>query len=238
MVASQKAEATFPGNNGKIAFVSGRPAAVVVNDAIYSVRPDGTGLRNETDDQYIDAAPAYSPDGRRLAFASRGDIFVKDVGSTEERRLTNSPELDTEPAFSPDGQKIVYSGHNVHYTTDLYTMNAEGTEVKKLTDGGSSPDWSPDGTKIAFSTNGELYVIKPDGTGLKNLTNSPTVMESGPSWSPDGTKIAYARYVRRTREYKIKVMNAVDGSCKTNLVTAKVGNMFDLDWQPRPTTSR
>ncbi len=91
------------------------------------------------------------------------------------------------------------------------------------------PVWSPDGTRIAFGivrigrapgyydygTPGDIYVIKPDGDGLVNLTNSPS-HEYGPAWSPDGTKIAFTRSETPAEKPQIYVINA-DGSAAVNI---------------------
>jgi Tol biopolymer transport system component len=83
--------------------------------------------------------------------------------------------------------------------------------------GNSMPEWSPDGTKIAFEScrggNGDIYVMNADGSNQTNLTNNPT-WDASPSWSPDGTKIAFSS--GRDGNSEIYVMNR-DGSQQTNL---------------------
>src|SRR5918998_2768310 len=84
--------------------------------------------------------------------------------------------------------------------SDIYTINVDGTAERRLTntlglDG--FPSWSPDGTRIAFSTdrdgggNWEIYVMDSDGTHQRRLTHTPEKKESVPAWSPDGKNIAY-----------------------------------------------
>src|SRR5437667_6655635 len=103
---------------------------------------------------------------------------------------------------------------------EIYTMNPDGTGVKRLTVNAASdlsPAWSPDGTKIAFSTNrdgnDEIYTINADGTGVTRLTSN-THSDLNPAWSPDGTKIADQR--NRDGNYEIHVMNG-DCSCQTRM---------------------
>ena len=87
---------------------------------------------------------------------------------------------------------------------DLFTVNPDGTDRRRLTDGrtglADNPQWSPDRSKIVFEggpSGGEIYVINADGNGLINLTRTPTgeggALETGPKWSPDGNRILFAK---------------------------------------------
>ncbi len=168
--------------------------------------------------------PAVSPDGTRVAFSSSRDgnfgIYLVGVDGQGLQRLTFSPADDSEPAWSPDGSKIAFvrgydgtdEGHANQSTcaSEIYVVNVPngvsgGEEVGgevPLTSGrgGTDPAWSPDGTRIAFSSyrdgNYEIYTMAPDGSDIIRLTDTATA-EGEPAWSPDGMSLAYAAHLVR-----------------------------------------
>jgi TolB protein len=143
------------------------------------------------------AAPAWSPDGSRLAFArTRMGIYVVGADGRGLRRLTDGGDY---PAWSPDGSRIAYAGE-----AGIWVMNADGAGKRRLSTDSFDlgPSWSPDGTVIAFTRftdNGrEVWVVNADGTGSRRLATStggvidPNItMDPAPSWSPDGAKLAF-----------------------------------------------
>ena len=180
---------------------------------------------NLTNNSAADWEPAWSPDGTRIAFASRRDgnwdIYVMSADGTGQERLTNNPALDAAPAWSPDGTRIAFHSTRDGNVDNIYVMNADGTGQERLTNNGKSYGlaWSPDGTRIAFQSdrdgNWQVYVMNADGSGPVRLTNNGD-FNGSPAWSPDGTRIAFRS--RRDRNVDIYVMNA-DGTGQEQRLT-------------------
>ncbi len=116
--------------------------------------------------------------------------------------LTNSPEVDTLPAWSPDGSRLVFVTIGEDGSSgDIRLMNADGNGLTTLAGGPSNEDmpaWSPDGQRIAFLSDrtgkNEIYIVRPDGTDLQQLTDTTAVPMGFLDWSPDGTRIAALFY--------------------------------------------
>ena len=102
--------------------------------------------------------------------------------------------------WSPDGGQLAFAtwGESSHY--DIYVMNPDGTNVRAISASpgyDDSPGWSPDGSLIAYASEGNVFVINADGTNRRQLTSRPNVRWSysdfQPIWSPDGLGIVFIR---------------------------------------------
>lgn len=232
---------------GKIAFVNDRGG----KGQIYVMNSDGTGVTRLTNNLGQDNDPNWSPDGAKLVFkrtrdGGKGQIHVMNADGTGSRRLTTDSAAkdafeNAQPAWSPDGSKIVFVSTR-DGRPQIYTMHADGTNIERLTNSPRldlEPSWSPDGSKIIFQRfitpdlgvpGQNIYTVKPDGSGLKQLTATPMKSNGDAKYSPDGSKVSFAS--DRDGPVGIYVMNA-DGSNPIRL-TNFPNNVHagDMSWSP------
>jgi len=154
---------------------------------------DGGNQRNLTNNSSADGLPAWSPDGRQIAFRSdrdgNSDIYVMDLDGGNQRNLTNNSSADGFPAWSPDGGQIAFHSDR-DGNRDIYVMDSDSSSPRRLTNNSSSdgyPVWSPDGRQIAFRSdhngNPEIYVMGADGSNPRRLTNNDA-WDYSPAWRP------------------------------------------------------
>ena len=185
------------------------PEGLNVADRAVVVAPKPAPATRLTFDDAFDSSPAWSPDGRRIAFESERDgndeIYVMNADGSGVARLTVNDAIDGSPAWSPDGQRIAFDSLRDD-NFEVYLMNADGSGVTRLTNNDARdwhPVWSPDGRRIAFESNrdgnAEIYLMNPDGSGVVRLTYNGAADWVSPAWSPDGRRIAFVSY-RRPRK--------------------------------------
>ena len=205
-------------NVDRIAFVSNRGGELgAAHIDIYVMNADGSGVVQLTDNRAADWEPSWSPDGRRIAFASdRGggwEVYVMNADGSGIVQLTYNRVNDGGPNWSLDGRIAFHSDRDGDW--EVYVMNADGSGVVQLTDNRAldgHPSWSPDGQRIAFHSDRDgccdIFVMNTDGTGVMRLTDESS-SDWWPSWSSDGRRIAFSS--NRNGQWGTYLMNA-DGS--------------------------
>ncbi len=144
--------------------------------------------------------PALSPDGKRLAFVYRGDLWIADARGGRSTPITSHLEMDSTPLFSPDGNWIAFSSKR-NGNWDIYVIPAEGGSARQLTwhSGSDVPTgWSPDGKYLLFSgkrdtVNYSLYALDVN-TGRTRLLTEDYAAINSPNYSPNGKQVVYGRY--------------------------------------------
>ncbi len=203
---------------------------------IWLMRGDGSDPKRLTDDPADDMSPAWSADGKTIAFVTDRDgnreIYVMKADGTQEINLTHHPSEDWAPAWSPDGTGIAFSSYR-DGNWEIYVMGSDGSDTRRLTFDSAAdygPCWSPDGQAIAFHSNRdgnwEIYVVSLDGQSLVRLTEDEAT-DFAPAWSPDGKTIAFESY--RDGNMEIYLMN-VDGSQQRNVSEDPYSNEHGPAW--------
>lgn len=198
---------------------------------LHVINSNGTGRRALTNGSAFDLAPVWSPAKRRVAFASTRqsgtvaaqDIFVVGADGTGLRALVETSRDESAPSWSPDGRSIVFSRDSTgtgHY--DLYVVTVATGKVRRLTANKAIegvPAWSPNGRWIAYSRNGEIWLIRPDGTRAHGLGKVGAGIDWAPDWSPDGSRIAFESTSRTSASRPVALIWVMrsDGSRKQRL---------------------
>ena len=197
---------------------------------IFTVRPNGTGLKRLTDNLVEEWGPTWSPDGTKIVFSSHrdgnGEIYVMDRTGLNVTRLTKNDASDSVPAWSPDGSKIAFSSSRddpMDIDHDLFVMDADGGNVTKVV--GSprteqNPSWSPNSRRIVFDRDDSIFTVRSDGTDLEKLTSRRRMLASSPSWSHHGRRIVFQAQSSEEKRMDVLVMKR-DGTNKRPLISTK-----------------
>ncbi|MBC8229288.1 sigma-70 family RNA polymerase sigma factor [bacterium] len=253
--------------SSQIAFISDRGADTEILNRIYLMDADGSNqiiLANPPENTRSIGGVAVSPNGQKIAFhatdsSGNVDIWVMDADGQNPKQLTFGREVDSSPSWSPDGKMIAFES-GVPEKMDVCVMNADDTNyvlersegIVKLTNNGAEniePAWSPDGKKIAFSSNhGErekvynIYIVDVESGKLLKLTHNAGMRQQSrqPAWSPNGKHLAYVsgKYMSftssrprewwRQRASALFIMNA-DGKNQRKLIDGAIHPVWSKD---------
>jgi Tol biopolymer transport system component len=232
--------AAYSADGKRIAYCSGQGGGTV---QVWTMNQDGTDKQQVTHMSATAIFPDFSPDGSKIVFCAGTSTFARDIyvvnsDGSDLARLTSGVGNNVYPAFSPNGRKIVFTSNRTG-TSQVWLMNADGSNQRQLTFDSQPkdqvPDWSPNGSKIAYLADthgiadmgnswGDIWVMNANGSHQHQITHDAT--DYGTAWSPDGTRIATLDFPTRT----IYTLNARDGSDRQAVHPG--GLQFVPGWQP------
>ncbi len=175
------AAATAAPTTGAVVYSKSSTVEGVAKGGLFAVRG---GRLNQLTEDPTDTEPAFSPDGRTIAFVRGGDLYSVRPDGSGQRRLTSGSELDSAPIVSPDGRRVVFERRaSTSGSADLFAVRTLGGGLRSLTSGADDDhqaDFSPDGRAIVFvrdsdggpNRHDDLYSIRPSGSGLARLTRT------------------------------------------------------------------
>jgi TolB protein len=176
---------------------------------------------------------AWSPDGCSIAFVAPADpydlygdatITIVAADGRDQRRISRPLPLLSGPEWSPDGQEIAF----IAGADQLFKINIWSGRDIELTPPGvrvlGDVAWSPDGTELVFpglpaEGLADLYSVRPDGSGLRQITETPEDDEYAPSWSPDGRRLAFDSSSRNDQDEVTLVTSGPDGEGRARLTS-------------------
>jgi Tol biopolymer transport system component/TolB-like protein/tetratricopeptide (TPR) repeat protein len=190
------------------------------NTELCLVNVDGSGFVNLSQSPSKEMTPSFSPDGRRIAFASNRaagtstfEIYVMNADGTDTKMIYGDRAMSINPTWSPDGKTIAFANDREDGRVgnfELFLIEADGGSERRITNRPMydvDPVFSPDGSRIAFVStadgNPEIYIVKPDGSGVLRLTRD-TGRDLNPRWSPDGKRLIFTS--DRSGKYRIYEM--------------------------------
>jgi Tol biopolymer transport system component len=221
---------------------------------IYVMNADGSGVTTLSPEGVDDTAPVWSPNGRKIAFVSQRDgnreIYVMDAECVSlpegcgpnAINVSRHPADDWTPAWSPDSSQLAYSsiraGNWEIFILDMSCLDDPESCPDKLTqlttdgNGNILPVWSPDGSRIAFSSkasgNWDIYTMAPNGADVHQVTTDPA-NDLSPAWSPDGTRMAF----ETNRDGNVEVyLTGANGGTDQNISNFPLANDHGPFWSP------
>ncbi len=211
----------------------------VRRNVIGIMNPDGSGA---IEFSASGSDPALSPDGTKIAYASLRDtlyseIYVMNSDGTAAKRLTNITTGDSfGPVWSHDGKRIAFYAFgltNPSRNPEVWVMDADGANLKRIVEHGLHPAWSPNDRQFAFASNRdgvfEIYTMNSDGSNVHQLTKGAGE-SSNPAWAPDGAAIVFSSEGAAGRRALFLV--GADGSDMHRMAFSKIQDFCFPSWSP------
>ena len=246
LLFSPAAQAAYPGANGLIAW-QGVPTGSGTDTEIVVANADGTGVTPLTSNSVNDIDPAWSPDGKKIAFARANgsvyEIWTMNADGSSPTLVVQQSKSVTHPTWSPAGNKLVFEYAFSATDDDIWAADSTGLNSGVITLATTTinerdPAWEPGGSRIAFvkfnSSSGNwdiMFMTYPSGTPTPFLAGAAASF-ADPAWSPDATKLAFQNGVTGTND-DIGRINA-DGSGYVGFLPGGPtgGNDHNPAWSP------
>jgi len=215
LVASSSSRGVHAAGNGPIVFESTRGG----NPDIFTTT-DGKRVQQLTSDPGQDTTPSWSPDAKRIAFASNRTgawkLYLMSASGSALRELKTSVRAPFAPRFSPDGTQIAFQSFDERGRSSVHVIDVTGQNERTLSPSGvddTSVSWSPKGDRVVLSRGLKglygLYVVDVATGAATRLTKPAADFE--PDFSPSGDRVAFTR-LDRTGNYDVYVMKATPGA--------------------------
>lgn len=230
----------------------GKKLAFVANSAIWTVNARGKGRKLVLDrPEGFPGHPAWSPDGSKLVFSDHAapalfndwDLYRVNADGSGLRRLTStSGRRDSDAMFSPTGKQIAFVRGEKDGPRSLWMIGVNGRNARKVADRVYSPSWSPDGARIAFRRDGDLWTMRPDGRGQRRIFDHRRLPRSPrpgnfhlkvhePAWSPDGKLIVFVAEAYGWSRSPLYVVSS-DGRTVRALTSRPHLTRYSPAWRP------
>jgi Tol biopolymer transport system component len=213
---------------------------------IFTVRADGSHLRQLTRTKAWEQQPSWSPDGKSIVYVlaegEGGGALYRMSATGRNKRLFLREDASAhgyiaDPEWSPDGKRVSFSSQRLG-DLRVWTIGVDGTLTMVTKTFGTHATWSSDGRRLAYAGLADtgrsaIFVIGADGRGRRQVTQ-PDVADQQPVWSPDGKWIAFESLNPDWRRHQVDSLEIVrpDGTGRRRVLRGN-GVISPMAWSPR-----